>query len=611
MQLQKWWVPLIAGVLISGCGSEGSSSGPSVARSQVEQQIPPGISPKVCGSAGPIGGRSYRVQISSLVDGEPIVFQVFEPDVIDCGQKHALVLEGHGYAGSRQTSKDPGTGSLAASIAPFTAAGYAIISIDQRGHGESGGTVRVMDPDFEGRDLATIVDWAEQNLDYLKYRDDNLLLGSIGGSYGGGYQMLLWATDPKSRLDAMVPEITWNDLPYSLSPGNVTKAFWIGFLGGGGDINTDGRQDPYLRSLLVNSLASGQMPEAARKQLFTHSPAYFCGQDYYGYGNLQGIKSDGSDFPLAQLNTTLPVTSGSFSVSRAPLGSFLKVDALIFQSPRDNLFNFNEGYHNYQCLSKGGGDVRFLTTENGHGTLGLDPGVVTQALATQGLPLTSCGPINPLEATLAWFDEKLLGKGNADRVITSGHKVCLSLKNNDAVVVDQVAVGGTEFPVELPGGLPVPVLIGQAAPAIIPLKAINNPSEVVGGIPRLDVSVGFGNEALNNLCAQPIDPLLRLASCDSTVFVGLGVITLSTSGKIPVLPELIDNQVIPLRGFGQHKLDMVGVAERLQEGDQLVLLVYGTSPIFVGMSSRDPSAAIVTVQGKVSVPLLGDLEGLK
>ncbi|WP_370264112.1 CocE/NonD family hydrolase [Limnobacter sp.] len=597
----------LAILVLAGCGGSGNGGGAGAARTQVEQGTPPGVSPQACGASRSPGGRVYRVQIPSLIDGEAITFQVFEPDVLDCNAKHALIVEGHGYAGSRQTEKSTSVDGLGPSIGPYTAAGYAVISIDQRGHGESGGTVRVMDPDFEGRDVATILDWAEANLDYLRYRDNNLLLGSIGGSYGGGFQMMLWATDPKGRLDAMVPEITWNDLPNSLSPGHVAKSFWLGFLGSGGDINTDGRQDPYIRSVLLNTLASGQMPEAARKQLFAHSPAYFCGQDRYGYGNLQGTSSDGSDFPLGPLTASLPPTTSTFSVTRAPLKNFNKVDALVFQSPRDNLFNFNEGYHNFECLKKGGGDVRLLTSENGHGTLGLDLGVPTQALATGALPQNNCGPINPVEATLAWFDEKLLGKGNADSVIVSGKKVCMSLANNDAVAVEQVSLGGTEFAVQLPGGLPVPVVLGQLAPVVIPLKTIDAPSEVVAGIPRLDVSIGFGNAALDALCAQAVDPLLRVASCDSTVFVGLGLVTLSSSGKVPVVPELIDNQVLPLRGFGQHSVDMVGVAERLSQGDQLVLLVYGSSPVYAGMTSKDPAAAVVTVQGTVKVPLLGDL----
>lgn len=604
---------LAASALLSGCGgSDSSVSGSSQPR--VRGDLPlgtaEGIKPASCRSGNAEGGQIYRVEISSRVDGESIVFQVFEPDTLSCTEKHALILEGHGYSGSRQTDKSGGQSPLSfgAPVGDLTKAGYAVISIDQRGHGESGGTVRVMDPAFEGQDLVAIVDWAEQHLDYLKYRDGNLLLGAIGGSYGGGYQMLLWETDPSQRMDAMVPEITWNDLPYSLNPGNVVKSYWALFLAGAGDTLTQGRQDPFIRATLLDGVATGVFPADALPQFAAHSPAYFCGQ---GYSDMKGVTADGSSYVLAPLAGNIPQTTGAFSISRSPLKRFQKVDALLFQGMRDHLFNFNEAYHNYQCLQRGGGDVRLLSYETGHGALSPDAGLVSQAVQVQGIPLSrNCGAVDATAATLAWFNEKLLGKGRADSAIPSGKNVCFSLTQKDAVAVPQVTVGGTELPVAMPGGLPVPVTLAQLAPTIVPLTSVAEGTNVLAGIPRLKVKVSRGAAELDALCQKAQEPLLRLGSCDSTVFVGLGLITASASGKIPVVPELIDNQVMPLRGFGDFEVDMVGVGERLHAGDQLVLLVYGNSPTFVATSSRDLSTAIVTISGTVQLPLLGDLPAI-
>lgn len=608
---------LAASVLLSGCGGSGSGSGSSFTgtsqpreRGDLPLGTADGTRPASCETGQPQGGQIYRVEIPSRVDGESIVFQVFEPDAINCREKHALILEGHGYSGSRQTDKSGGESPLSfgAPVGELTQAGYAVISIDQRGHGESGGTVRVMDPEFEGQDLVAIIDWAEQHLDYLKYRDGNLLLGAIGGSYGGGYQMLLWETDPSQRIDAMVPEITWNDLPYSLNPGNVVKSYWALFLAGAGDALTQGRQDPFIRATLLDGVATGVFPADALPQFAAHSPAYFCGQ---GYRDMKGVTADGSSYVLASLTSNIPQTSGAFSISRSPLKRFQKVDALLFQGMRDHLFNFNEAYHNYQCLQRGGGDVRLLSYETGHGALSPDTGLISQAVQVQGIPLSrNCGAVDGTAATLAWFNEKLLGKGSADSAIPSGRNVCISLTQKDAVAVPQVTVGGTELPVALPGGLPVPVTLAQLAPTIVPLTAVTEGTNVLAGIPRLKVKVGRGADALDALCQTAQEPLLRLGSCDSTVFVGLGLITASASGKIPLVPELIDNQVMPLRGFGDFEVDLVGVGERLHAGDQLVLLVYGNSPTFVATSSRDLSTAIVTISGTVQVPLLGDLPAI-
>ena len=67
----------------------------------------------------------------------------------------------------------------------------------------------------------------------------------IGGSYGGQIQYAVASLD--SRLDAIVPIITWNDLSYSLAPNNtdlssgvtyrtpgVAKKEWIDLFFGAG-----------------------------------------------------------------------------------------------------------------------------------------------------------------------------------------------------------------------------------------------------------------------------------------------------------------------------------------------------------------------------------------
>jgi hypothetical protein len=130
-------------------------------------------------------------------------------------------------------------------------AGYGVISIDERGHGESGGKIRILDPDFEGKDLVQIIDWAEDHLAWLAYRNANLILGAIGGSYGGGFQHTIYAHDPQKRLDAIAPEITWHDLRYSLFSGGVFKTFWAVTLSAAGNA-TPGGQDQEVNDGLVN-----------------------------------------------------------------------------------------------------------------------------------------------------------------------------------------------------------------------------------------------------------------------------------------------------------------------------------------------------------------------
>ncbi|MEX2476570.1 CocE/NonD family hydrolase [Marinobacter sp.] len=557
------------------------------------------------------GGRHYRVEMPSRVDGAAIVFEVFEPAQFDCRTEHPLILQGHGFSGSRST--EAGDDPLAP-IAPLINAGFTVISIDQRGHGESGGTVRVMDPDFEGEDLVQIVDWAETHLDYLKYRDDNLLLGGVGGSYGGGFQYLLYNVDPDQRMDAMVPQITWHDLTYSLNQGSVTKNYWAAFLSLTGDTGTGGSMDPFIRSTLIDGILGNRFPEAALDFLHYHSPSYFSdnerGLELFDSGNSQ-------EYLLDPITGRLPITSDGRYVIKTPQSTPYPVDVLMFQGMRDSLFPFNEAYENYLSMKESGGDVRLLTYPFSHHYLAPNVGLIQETLASfdfyvdalpelpsQGLnALSSCGDIEVNRATVAWFNEKLLAKGNADNVITTGQQICYTLSPGDAISAPEVTVGGQNFPIAndtLGASLPVSALIGPAGvlPTLVPLTTMAE-GGVIAGIPTIDISVSLGLDTLDEACLESSDLILSLGTCDAILFVGVGVIKNGFS-----VPELIDEQVQPIRGLGEHRVQMTGIAERLNEGDQLVLMIYGQHPTFAGAFSRDLVVSTVQVSGEVALPIL-------
>ena len=419
------------------------------------------------------GGGIYSVNLQSA-SGHNIAFTVFEPAEFNCDLGNPLVLEGHGYGGSRASSPRGIMGNL-------IEAGAGVISIDQRGFGESGGSVRVMDPDFEGQDLLQILDWAEANLDWLRYasspkpagnREFNMVAGATGGSYGGGYQMLIHNVDPLKRLDALTPDIAWNDLRYSLNPGGAygvenfepaegnikptgtVKSGWALLLVAGGEtgplqpklqagdpmaLQTSG-QDNLIRETLLRGATANRFPEGALEFFRYHSPSYWCDPEA----------------PGAQTFLQSEVTPGLAQKTPDP------VDILFTQGFRDTLFNFNDAFHNFSCYraledDKGKkADVRLLTHQSGH-ILPLSPSMVpgladlTEQGAQNGLneiefqkpggPF-ACGALSIPEAQFAFLVEKLFtpqeaaaiknaSESNAFATLAANKgKVCLSLNDD-------------------------------------------------------------------------------------------------------------------------------------------------------------------------------------
>lgn len=388
-------------------------------------------------------------------DGSEIVFTVFVPP-LEPGEKVLLTLHGHGWGSSRVSSGDPvilttGGGSNATTgisgsefVGRFWRAGYGVISFDQRGWGESGGLVSVMDPHLDIRGISAIIDWAEENLDWLAYEDNDPVVGATGLSYGGGYQLMLASQD--DRLDAMTPFIAWNDLRYSLAPvGNpaeqsVPKSLWLDLLIASGTLNSSNGLEPFVTQSFNQALIQNTFNPRAAEQYYFRSPAYWC-----------------------------------------QAGRMRPVPTLLVQGMRDILFNFNEAFWNQGCLEKAGAPVRLLTFQAGH----------TLPIVQQppGTPL--CGQTDTLAAMVIWMDTYLKGETDALDQIP---EVCFSLAEGQSLDLETVPVGGHEFELS-----PTTVASGRGAvsKAFVPLY-IAKGKEVLAGIPLADLEmvVDEGEDAI-------------------------------------------------------------------------------------------------------------------
>lgn len=398
----------------------------------------------------PAVGKSTDQSIPSKVDGANISFTVHEPTEMVAGTKYPLILEGHGYGGKKVAAADRPAKGNAGTFGRLLDAGYVVISIDQRGFGKSGGKVRILDPDFEGKDLLQIIDWAEANLPYLAYRDNNLLLGAIGGSYGGGYQHLIYAIDPKHRLDAIAPEITWNDLRYSLFSGNTFKSYWASLLSAVG--NSAGGQDTIVNQELARGLASNSISPEGLALLYKNSLASHC-------------KGENA------------ATAG---------GKLTKIDALYWQSSRDTLFNMNDLVRNVECVSALGGDVRMLTKINGH-----DSGTGE-----------ACGKLDKTQSIVDWYDEKLKGRSGKAGYIP---RFCFELGEaaGDGVVTTTMPKAANSY--QVPAQSVVAQQNSQVPAASVTLMKAGVGGAILAGIPKIQLKVA------DAAAGQAGDPIVFVA----------------------------------------------------------------------------------------------------
>jgi ABC-2 type transport system ATP-binding protein len=206
-----------------------------------------GIGPKVdhgCIESVPEPGTTEKVEIC---------YTVFQPRTADRAHKVPMIMHSHGWAGSR--TKDP------TDFSKWLDAGFGVISFDQRGFGESGGKAHVQNPAIEGKDVQRLVGLVARMPWVQKDGKGDPRLGAIGGSYGGGYQLLgafrFLAVKGKPVFDALAPEITWHDLNESLAPQGVVRTAWALALSAAGS----GALPPEVLLALGQGAATGFWPQ--------------------------------------------------------------------------------------------------------------------------------------------------------------------------------------------------------------------------------------------------------------------------------------------------------------------------------------------------------------
>ncbi len=296
--------------------------------------------------------------------GTPIVATLMLPPGASPTDRVPAVIGTHGWAGSRSTEPS----GLAADLLDR---GYAILTWDSRGFGESGGEANVGAPGFEVEDARALLTYLAQRPEIRRDGPGDPRVGWIGGSNAGGVQLNTAAFDP--RVEAIVPEIPWGNLLRDLLPGGVPKQTWDLLLYGSGKA--------------TGTLLGLQSPAGPQ----TGSYAFQIDQAF-AEATATGTVSD-------------PIRRWFRRRSTTRWSDRIRTPTLILQGTIDTLFPLEDGFINYRRISGTGTPVKLIAYCSGHSLTGCPyPG------GSSGDPGGGDGRSLPDRRIIRWLDRWVKGR---------------------------------------------------------------------------------------------------------------------------------------------------------------------------------------------------------
>ena len=275
------------------------------------------------------------------------------------------ILVAHGFGGTKN--------SVRAEAEQLARAGYAVLTWSARGFGTSTGQIALDSPDYEVKDAEQLISWlAKQPRVQLDHPGDPRV-GIAGASYGGGIALLAAAYD--HRVDAIVPQITWNNLATALFPNaaegatpgdGVFKRQWAGLLFTQGSVgfgrtvapppaagqSGSGRPAPATSPVRHRRQHRHRRPGRRRPgRRVRPLPAPVCAV-------YRQVATAGRPTPAAISLLT--------RTSPASVAGRIDVPTLLIQGEHDSLFGLDQANANYQAIKRNGAPVDMVWFAGGH-----------------------------------------------------------------------------------------------------------------------------------------------------------------------------------------------------------------------------------------------------
>ncbi len=483
--------------------------------------------------------------------------------------------------------------------------GYVVLTYTAQGFGASSGCVTLQSRTYDVKDAQQLITKVLQPRADVKKDAKGAVVGTVGGSYGGGIQANLAETD--ARIRAIVPARTWSSLQYSLDPDNrVVPGDPTGFT------QSLSRQGVFKQQWTSLFFASGNSNPAMGKG--------GCPQDKLASGDpatVAGLPCPG--FPLAVCRTYADLTatgditeddrtlvadaSGTTEIDR------LTVPVLLVQGQRDTLFTTNDAVSTYTALRRRGVPVKMIWNWGGHGGYDSRPGECEAYDGTARTPAQMDDCYLPLR-TLAFLDAALRGRpdpspgftwfqdwtpyggsGPADEQYGSAASfpalpsTTFTLSGADALTTGAATAGSASF-LNPPGGVPQAYTetsnqTGPAASPQVPLPPMEQPGQHVdftsAPFPTGLVSVGVPEAVLRLSHASPTD----------LVFFGK-VYDVAPDGSAELLRRLIAPVRVPAAETGAPvRFHLLGFAHRFAPGHAVRLTLAATDATSYGSKTPD------------------------
>jgi ABC-2 type transport system ATP-binding protein len=522
---------------------------------------------------------------------------LYTPDGVSKANPAPAVMGTNGFGGSK--------GDFTTIAGAYAARGYVFLAYSGLGFGGSGCKIQLDDPDWDGKAGSQLVTFLGKQDFVAKDGPGDPRVGMIGGSYGGQIQFAIAGID--RRMDAIVPQITWNDLSYSLTPNNTDFASGVTYATPG-VVKIDW-------PVLFFGLGVGQgFQHAIQDGDSSHIGSCPNFDDRVCPGLAQSAARGYQD------DTTLAFlrhASVSSYVSRIRIPTFLA------QGQSDTLFDMQESVATYRALRAQGTPVKMLWRSAGHS--GGDLGDQESSDANPEIAYES-------RMELEWFDWYLKGVGDPPaldftfvrdwalpkagdaaaavgqtRSYPGGADRTLYLSGSDALVPSRTGVAaGTASMAAVPGA---PTGTGggfvdtggtdaQGTSVAFSTAPLTEDTDVVG-IPRLTAKL----DAPTFAASQDADPLSKLV-----LFAKLYDVAPDGSSTLP------RNLVSAVRVGDVTKpvtIELPGISHRFAKGHEMQLVLATSDVQYRGNTAGGPVSVVAdpAAPSTLTIPVLGAQTG--